>query len=318
MNIQPATPTIIAHAASLLKRGGVVAFPTETVYGLAADATNDKAVAEIFSLKGRPEFNPLIVHVNNVAMAEREVVWNAQAEALAKAFWPGALTLVLPRKKDSRISLLVSAGGDTLGVRMPAHEVARALIDAAATPLAAPSANRSGRVSPTTAQHVRDEFQNEIELIIDGGACVVGVESTVIDVSGDTPVLLRHGGITQEAIEALLGKPLATMQEKQAMLKSPGMLESHYAPSLPVRLNVTAPLASEALLAFGTTVPAGAMHTLNLSESGNDKEAAAKLFAALRELDTDEYSAIAVMPIPEAGLGAAINDRLQRAAAHRP
>ena len=251
-------------------------------------------------------------------MAQRYVKWNALAEALARLFWPGPLTFVLPRADGSHVSLLASAGGDTLGIRMPAHPVALGLIKSAGTPIAAPSANRSGRVSPTTAQHVGEEFGDALPLIIDGGACAVGVESTVLDITNDVPVLLRPGGVTRDAIEKALGMTIVTLQHKQAMLKSPGMLESHYAPSLPVRLYVTKPEAGEALIAFGKVVPAGAKHVINLSETGSDVEAAAKLFAVLRELDSPEYAAIAVMPIPEAGLGMAINDRLKRAAAGRP
>lgn len=316
MNI-PMTPSInIESAANLLRNGKLVSFPTETVYGLGADATNDTAVAEIFAIKGRPQFNPLIVHVDSVAMAQSEVEWTATADALAKAFWPGPLTLVLKRKKDSRISLLASAGGDTLGVRMPAHPIALTLIKSVTKPLAAPSANKSGRVSPTTAQHVKEEFGN-ILYVLDGGPCQVGVESTVLDLSSATPLLLRPGGVPKEALEALLGSSIAILQEKAATLKSPGMLESHYAPSLPVRLNVSSVLPTEALLSFGSKIPIGAKKVISLSESGNDKEAAAKLFAALRALDSKEFTAIAVMPIPETGLGIAINDRLRRAAADR-
>lgn len=314
--MQSANAINIGHAAALINNGHLVSFPTETVYGLGADATNDKAVAEIFSIKGRPQFNPLIVHVDGVAMAKQEVEWPQVADTLAKAFWPGPLTLVLPRKADSRISLLASAGGDTLGVRMPAHDIALALISAAAKPLAAPSANKSGRVSPTSAQHVRAEF-GEALTVLDGGACTVGVESTVLDLTCATPLLLRPGGVPKEALEAVLGVKLQTLQDKAATLKSPGMLESHYAPALPVRLNVTKPLPTEALLSFGPAVPSGARKVISLSDSGDDREAAAKLFAALRVLDSQEFTAIAVMPIPESGLGSAINDRLRRAAADR-
>lgn len=319
MNIQPATPKNIELAAVLIRDGKLVALPTETVYGLAADATNDKAVAEIYALKGRPQFNPLIIHVADIAMAKHEVEWNEKAEALARKFWPGALTLVLPRAQTSRVSLLASAGGDTLAVRCPAHEAAQAVIRAAGVPLAAPSANRSGRVSPTTVQHVHGEFGDGLALILDGGACGIGVESTVIDLTGKEPLLLRPGGITKEAIEEALHDILSLQAEGKGggILKSPGMLESHYAPSTPVRLNVTAPRADEALLAFGPHVPSGAKCVINLSVAGDDREAAARLFAAMRELDSPEFSAIAVMPIPEAGLGAAINDRLRRAAAGR-
>jgi len=336
INIEPISGNAIILAVKLLSDGKLVAFPTETVYGLGGDATNDAAVAEIFAVKGRPEFNPLIVHVSDVSMAQRLVEWNEAAQKLANAFWPGPLTLVLPRLPDSPVSLLASAGGDTLGVRCPAQASARALIMAAGIPLAAPSANRSGRVSPTTAQHVYEELGNDVPLILDGGACEVGIESTVIDISSDAPVLLRPGFIAAEQIEAVLGRPPhpnplpigereanaprervrgIDYSEQQVILKSPGMLASHYAPSLPVRLNVTKPKSKEALLAFGDSVPKGAKATFNLSKAGDLEEAAANLFVALRAHDKPDYSAIAVMPIPEEGLGLAINDRLKRAAA---
>ncbi len=289
-------------------------FPTETVYGLGADATNDKAVAEIFAVKGRPEFNPLIVHVSGMEMAKRLVEWNDAAEKLAKALWPGPLTLVLKRSADSSVSLLASAGESTLGVRMPAHDAAQALLVAADIPVAAPSANKSGRVSPTTAQHAAEELGDVVSLILDSGACDVGIESSVLDLTGDAPVLLRPGSITLQQVEKVLGQKVLTHQEQQGALKSPGLLASHYAPALPVRLNVTVPLADEALLAFGSNVPLGAKVTFSLSLSGDLKEAAAHLFAALRAHDKPEYSGIAIMPIPEEGIGIAINDRLRRAA----
>jgi L-threonylcarbamoyladenylate synthase len=314
MNIESISKSSLHKAAQLLRLGKLVAFPTETVYGLGADATNNRAVAEIFAVKSRPQFNPLIVHVESVAMAQGQVTWNSMAEKLAHAFWPGPLTLVLPRKHDSVVSLLASAGGDTLGLRMPANQDARALIQAAGVPLAAPSANRSGRVSPTRAHHVKEELGKDIPLILDGGACEVGIESTVVDISGKVPILLRPGSVTREQIEAILGQKLMTQGEQTGALKSPGLLLSHYAPSLPVRLNVTAPRLNEALLAFGPHVPGGAKTIINLSEAGDLKEAAAHLFAGLRTLDIPGFTAIAVMPIPEEGLGIAINDRLTRAA----
>ncbi len=317
MNIHPAFANILEEAVRLLRAGALVAFPTETVYGLGADATNGNAVADIFALKGRPEFNPLIVHVSDAAMAQRYVQWNAQAQVLAERFWPGPLTLVLPRVEGCAVSLLASAGGDTLGIRLPAHPVARTLIAAAGIPIAAPSANRSGRVSPTQAAHVYAEFAQGVPLIIDGGACDVGIESTVLDISGEHPVVLRPGSVTQAALEEALQHMVLQPQGQGGTLKSPGLLASHYAPSLPVRLNVLEPRADEALLAFGAMIPHGAKTTVNLSVSGNLREAAARLFAALRELDCTEYAGIAVMPIPLEGLGIAINDRLQRAAAKR-
>ncbi len=314
MHIRTLNEDALAEAARLLRSGRLVAFPTETVYGLGADATSDAAVAEIFAVKGRPQFNPLIVHVDGVAMAQRYVQWNEKAAILARNFWPGPLTLVLPRLPDSRISLLASAGGDTLGVRMPAHPHALALIRQAGMPLAAPSANRSGAVSPTLAVHVQGEFGGDVPLILDGGACAVGIESTVLDISGDTPALLRPGFVTRENLEKALGQKVMTHRDSSGTLKSPGLLLSHYAPKIPVRLNVTRPRAQEALLAFGPKVPQGAKKVINLSASGDLKEAAAHLFASLRALDTPEFTGIAVMPIPFDGLGVAINDRLARAA----
>lgn len=292
-----------------------MAFPTETVYGLGADATNDLAVAKIFATKGRPQFNPLIVHVKDIAMATCFVAWNETARKLANAFFPGPLTLVLPRLPDSKISLLASAGENSLGIRIPSGETAQALLNAADIPLAAPSANRSGRVSPTSAQHVYDELGNTVPLIIDGGNCDVGIESTVVDLSSDEIILLRPGFITREQLESVLNKKISIIQEANGKLKSPGLLASHYAPSLPVRLNVDKPYNNEALLAFGSHAPEGAKFTLNLSNEGDLKQAASHLFAYLRKLDKpDDYTAIAVMPIPNRGIGIAINDRLKRAA----
>jgi L-threonylcarbamoyladenylate synthase len=309
----PATAENIGRAAEILRRGGLVAFPTETVYGLGGDATDDRAVAAIFEAKGRPKFNPLIVHVPDAAAAYALGVATDTAHKLATAFWPGPLTLVMQRAPGCPVSLLASAGLDSLAVRVPRHPVAQALLRAAGRPLAAPSANRSGRVSPTTAQHVAESLGSRVELILDGGACPVGIESTVVDVSGPSPVLLRHGGVTQEDIEAVIGN-LATSTSSSAP-KSPGQLESHYAPALPLRLDARDAKPDEALLAFGPGVPSGARTTANLSPSGNLVEAAANLFAMLRRLDGSGCRAIAVTPVPDTGLGRAINDRLRRAAA---
>lgn len=308
----PATADNIARAAEILRRGGLVAFPTETVYGLGGDATDDRAVAAIFEAKGRPRFNPLIVHVPDDAAAFAMGVATGLARKLAAALWPGPLTLVMQRAPGCRVSLLASAGLDSLAVRVPRHPIAQALLRAAGRPLAAPSANQSGKVSPTTAQHVAESLGNRVELILDGGACPVGIESTVVDVSGPAPVLLRHGGVTQEDIEAVIGKlaPAAP----SATPRSPGQLESHYAPSLPLRLDIGDVKPDEALLAFGPEFPRGAGTTANLSPSGNLVEAAANLFAMLRRLDESGCRAIAVTPIPDSGLGRAINDRLRRAA----
>jgi len=312
--IRPATADAIAQAGRLLAEGHLVAFPTETVYGLGADAGCDRAVAAIFAAKGRPRFNPLIVHVAEAAEAGALVVVDDRARLLMARFWPGPLTLVLPRRADAPVSLLASAGLDSLAVRLPDHPVARALIRAAGRPLAAPSANRSGRVSPTEAPHVAECLGGRVAMILDGGPCRVGVESTVLDLTGPRPLLLRPGGIAVENLQAALGEePLPPAAGGD--LKSPGMLDSHYAPGLPVRLGIRAARPGEALLAFG---PESGAAALNLSPSGDLEEAAANLFAMLRALDRPEFSAIAVAPIPRHGLGLAINDRLRRAASPRP
>ena len=307
----------IEAAARLIREGELVAFPTETVYGLGGDATNERAVAKIFEAKGRPQFNPLISHVLDAGEAKKLVRWNDTAEKLAGRFWPGPLTLVLPRAKDSPIALLATAGLDSAAVRAPAHAMARDLIRAAGRPIAAPSANRSGAVSPTRAEHVKESLGDRVTLILDGGPCTVGLESTVLDLTGAMPTLLRPGGATREAIEAEIG-PIAVSEalpEGEAPRKSPGQLESHYAPSRPVRLNATSVAPDEALLAFGANPPRGAAATLNLSPAADLTEAAANLFAHLRALDRPGIVRIAVMPVPEKGLGLAINDRLRRAAA---
>ncbi|CAA7614673.1 L-threonylcarbamoyladenylate synthase [Magnetospirillum sp. UT-4] len=314
VRIEPPVPAAIAEAAALLRHGGLVAFPTETVYGLGGDATADRAVAAIFAAKDRPSFNPLIVHVAEAHQAEALVKVDGRARRLMARFWPGPLTLVLPRADHSPVSLLASAGLDTIAVRLPDHAVARALIAAAGRPLAAPSANRSGAVSPTLAAHVAESLGARVAMILDGGPCRVGLESTVLDLSGPVPTLLRPGGIAPEAIEAVLGEELLHPAEDPAAPRSPGMLESHYAPGLPVRLDARSRRDGEALLAFGAA-PADA--ALNLSPAGDLEEAAANLFASLRALDRPDFTAIAVMPIPETGLGLAINDRLRRAAAPR-
>ena len=312
--ISPPSPEAVARAAALLRAGRLVAFPTETVYGLGGDATDERAVAAIFAAKDRPRFNPLIVHVPNLAEAEALVVFDARARKIAARFWPGPLTLVLPRRPDSGVSLLACAGLDTIAVRVPAHPIARALLRAAGRPIAAPSANRSGRVSPTEAVHVAPEFGAEVATIIDGGRCRVGLESTVLDLTGETPALLRPGGIPIEALSALLG-PITV--GAPGPLKSPGLLASHYAPALPLRLDAVDARRGEALLAFGAGIPPGFVEVLWLSRSGDLAEAAANLFAMLRRLDRPTFSGIAVTPIPEHGLGLAINDRLRRAAAPR-
>lgn len=307
----------IAEAARLIRAGELVAFPTETVYGLGADATNERAVAKIFEAKGRPHFNPLISHVADAAEARRFVAWSEMADKLADKFWPGPLTLVLPRCEGSTIALLTTAGLDTVAIRAPAHPMALALIRAAGCPIAGPSANRSGTISPTRAEHVAESLGARVSMILDGGPCTVGVESTVLDLTTETPVLLRPGGATREAIEAVIGRIAVSdaLPTGDAARKSPGQLLSHYAPSRPVRLEATTVAPDEGLLAFGPAPMPGARSTLNLSPTGDLGEAAANLFAQLRALDRPEIACIAVMPIPQTGLGLAINDRLRRAAA---
>lgn len=315
--IVPADPNAVARAATLLGQGELVAFPTETVYGLGADAMNDRAVAQVFAVKRRPRFNPLIIHVGDRAGAQRLGLWNERAERLARAFWPGALTLILSRRPGCALSLLASAGLDSVALRVPAHPVAQALLQAFGGPIAAPSANRSGRVSPTTAAHVAQELRNAVALILDGGRCPVGLESTIVDGRPERAVLLRPGGIPRAAIEAVIGPLGQRPPEDGGRPRAPGGLESHYAPGLPLRLHATAARADEALLAFGPVVPGGAGATLNLSPTGDLAEAGANLFAFLRALDRPPFKAIAVMTIPDDGLGEAINDRLARAAAPR-
>jgi L-threonylcarbamoyladenylate synthase len=312
--ILPASPSAIARAARLLRAGRLIAFPTETVYGLGADATNERAVAAIFAAKGRPRFNPLIVHVPGLAEAEAYAMFDARARAIAAHFWPGPLTLVLRRRDGCGLALLASAGLDTMAIRAPAHPVAQALLRAAGRPIAAPSANRSGRVSPTEAAHVADELGARVALILDDGRTPVGLESTVLDLSGEAPALLRPGGVTLEELTELVG-PISV--RASGPLRSPGMLASHYAPALPLRLEAGEARPGEALLAFGADPPPGFAEILWLSRGGDLAEAAANLFAMLRRLDRPPFTGIAVMPIPEHGLGQAINDRLRRAAAPR-
>ncbi|WP_424832331.1 L-threonylcarbamoyladenylate synthase [Ruegeria sp.] len=304
-----ADPAGLAQAADLLRQGQLVAFPTETVYGLGGDALNGEAVAAIYAAKGRPSFNPLIAHVASVEAAHRFVQWSNQAERLATAFWPGPLTLVLPLREGHGVSSLVTAGLDTLAVRVPAHPTARALLQAVDGPVAAPSANPSGRISPTTAEHVRAGLDGRIAAVVDDGPCGVGLESTIVGLAGE-PTLLRPGGVALDQIEEVLGAQLHIHQSGD-LLTAPGQLQSHYAPDAPVRLNALARQADEILLGFG---PVDC--DVNLSADGDLPEAAANLFATLHDLDKSGRP-IAVTPIPDEGLGAAINDRLRRAAAPR-
>jgi L-threonylcarbamoyladenylate synthase len=309
--IVKADKAAITEAARIIRAGGVVAFPTETVYGLGADATKGQAVARIFEAKGRPRFNPLIVHVADLEAALGLAEFNEKALALARHFWPGPLTLVLPLSQHPthRISELVTAGLETVAIRIPAHPAARDLLAAAAVPIAAPSANKSGRVSPTQAEHVEADFGGEVDMILDGGTADAGLESTIVTLAPQ-PTLLRPGAIAREDIEAVLDCSLADF--RQGNVQSPGQLLSHYAPRAALRINAVAALPGETLLGFGPLAPKTA---LNLSPTGDLREAAANLFAYLRALDALEPPGIAVMPIPEAGLGEAINDRLSRASA---
>lgn len=307
----------INEAARFINNGGLVAMPTETVYGLAADATEDASVARIFEAKGRPTFNPLIVHVANLAMAAQYAEISPLAKKLADAFWPGALTLVLPRRADCNLSLLVSAGLDTIALRAPNHPVAQALIAKAGRPLAAPSANRSGGISSTEANHVRQSLGSAVDMILDDGPCSVGVESTIVKIDDDTATLLRPGGVARQDIEALIGAPLSAAPHSDKP-EAPGMLTSHYAPAALLRLNASTPKENEAFLGFGAAA-VEAPFALNLSAKGDLREAAANLFAHLRKLDDicskHGLSGIAAASIPTDGLGEAINDRLTRAAA---
>jgi L-threonylcarbamoyladenylate synthase len=317
------TPAGIATAAGLLRAGDLVAFGTETVYGLGADAQNPRAVAAIFEAKGRPHFNPLICHYASADAAFAHVEAPEIAQRLASSFWPGPLTLVLPRRITCPVALLAGAGLETLAVRVPAHAVAQRLIAALGRPIAAPSANRSGSISPTTAAHVASQLNGRIAAIIDSGPCRVGVESTVLDLSGPTPFLLRPGGVSLEALEAAIGPVARGITEAAAQasrtLRSPGLLISHYAPNLPVRLNATSVMPDEALLAFGPALPAPL--TFQLSQTVSLFEAASRLFEGLHWLDANapaqNLRQIAIMPIPAHSLGLAINDRLTRAAAPR-
>jgi L-threonylcarbamoyladenylate synthase len=321
--ILPANGAAVADAARCLREGGLVAFPTETVYGLGADASNAAAIARLYEAKGRPSFNPLIAHVGGLEAARRVARFDAQAILLAEAFWPGPLTLVLLKAPGCAVADLATAGLDTIAVRVPAHPIAREILRAFGGPVVAPSANLSGHVSPTTAAHVQSDLAGRIDLIIDGGAVEVGVESTIVGCF-EIPMLLRPGGVPRGEIERVLGRTLlqppddADTDSSQPL--APGMLASHYAPRTPVRLNVDRLEAGEALLAFGPHVISGveaASEVMNLSTRGDLNEAAANLFGYLRALDASGARAIAVMPVPDHGLGEAINDRLRRAAMGR-
>lgn len=308
--IVPIQQGTLQLAAMHLRGGGLVAMPTETVYGLACNAANPDAVVRLYEAKGRPRFNPLIAHVASMEMAEQEAVFSPLAREIAAKFWPGPLTMVLPVASTGTVSDIARAGLDTIALRMPAHPGARALIETFGKPLVAPSANRSGHISPTTAQHVKEDLDGKVDLILDGGPCERGIESTIVSFVGERPVLLRAGALETSVLNEALGGTLAVRGEDDG-ISAPGQLKSHYAPNARVRLNAEAPEPGEGWLAFGETPWPG----LNLSETGDLREAAKTLFAALRTLDSS-HDRIAVAPIPNRGLGEAINDRLARAA-HR-
>jgi L-threonylcarbamoyladenylate synthase len=321
--ILPAGEAAVATAARCLAGGGLVAFPTETVYGLGADATNAAAIARLYEAKGRPSFNPLIAHVRDLGAAERIARFDEKAIALASAFWPGPLTLVLSKTKDCPVADLATAGLETIAIRVPAHPLARDILRAFGGPVVAPSANLSGHVSPTTAAHVQSDLAGRIDLIVDGGAVEVGVESTIVGCF-EVPMLLRPGGVPRGEIERVLGRALAQppddLNGDNGQPLAPGMLASHYAPRTRVRLDAERIEPGEALLAFGSGSVQGidaATAVMNLSARGDLAEAAANLFGYLRALDARGVRAIAVMPVPHHGLGEAINDRLRRAAVGR-
>jgi L-threonylcarbamoyladenylate synthase len=322
MTAEPGTRVLMADSAAIeaatrcLRQGGLVAFPTETVYGLGADARNGEAVARLYAAKGRPAFNPLIAHVAGAECARRLGRFDAAAEKLAAAFWPGPLTLVLPKLADCPVADLALAGLDSVAVRVPAHPLAHALLEAFDGAVVAPSANRSGHVSPTSAAHVLADLRGRIDMVLDGGPCTVGMESTIVSCLGE-PALLRPGGVARESIEHVLGRALALPAAAQTTPLAPGMLDSHYAPKARLRLEAQAPRAGEAFLAFGPDAPVASVMSLNLSPRGDLIEAAAKLFSHLRALDASGAAGIAVMRVPHEGLGEAINDRLKRAAAPR-
>ena len=326
MTIKSANEISIKEAADIIKSGGLVGMPTETVYGLAGNALDGAAVAKIYEAKGRPSFNPLIVHVSSLAEAEKVAVFDERAREVARAFWPGPITLVLRRREDAGISELATAGLETVAIRVPDHKVARAFLEQCAVPIVAPSANKSGTISPTSPMHVAESLGDGVDLILAAGQCAVGLESTVLDLTGEQVVVLRPGGITAEQVSHVLGVdvPYADALDEKSP-KAPGMLLKHYAPDTPVRLNAIDLDPGEALLGFGSikfmgVKGGGAAADLpdtqvqNLSKEGDLHEAAANLFAMLKVLDRPEHKSIAVMAVPEIGLGIAINDRLRRAA----
>jgi L-threonylcarbamoyladenylate synthase len=315
----PANRESITRAANLLREGKLVAFPTETVYGLGADATSDHAVAALYAAKGRPHFNPLIIHVAENKALDPLIEWTETARRLADQFWPGPLTLVLPRRRDAKVSLLASAGMDTLAVRIPSHPIAQLLLKEVGIPIAAPSANASGKLSPTAPVHVAASLGTKVDLILAAGESNIGLESTVLNLTSPTPTILRPGGITREQLEWLLGTVGSFSGTANQTPMAPGLQASHYAPDLPLRLNANGATEDEALLTFGPDrlIKGGAVR-LSLSPRGDLQEAASNLFAMLRQVDTPNFQRIAVTSIPAVGLGVAINDRLERAAVRVP
>jgi L-threonylcarbamoyladenylate synthase len=309
---EPIAEEVLQRAAECIQAGQLVAFPTETVYGLGADATNADAIAAIYAAKDRPSFNPLIIHVASLEAAEQLVVFDDRARILTATCWPGALTLVLPRREDCAVSLLAAAGLETLAIRVPAHALAQRFLEKAGVPIAAPSANRSGTVSSTTADHVRASLGGAVNMVLDDGPCQIGLESTIIDLAGDAPTLLRAGGVTIELLERQIGE-IKTATDDDTAPKAPGMLSRHYATAIPLRMDALELREGEALLAFGGRTLGPAPAICNLSRGGDVKEAATNLFDMMRQLDKPEFTGIAVMEIPETGLGRAINDRLRRA-----
>lgn len=313
--ILPSNTTTVSLLAEKLVNGELVAFPTETVYGLGADATNKKAVAAIYSAKGRPSFNPLIAHYPSLEAAQVDALFSEKALQLAHAFWPGPLTLVLPKKSDSKVCTLATAGLDTIAVRVPAHPIALELLKVSNKPIVAPSANPSGFLSPVTAQQVKKGLGEKISWILDGGKTTKGLESTIVDCTTDTPTILRHGPITLQMLIEKVRTVTESSQHSENMPKAPGMLLQHYAPRCPLRLSISNPQSGEALLAFGPgLIPLGFEIVLNLSPTGDLQEAAANLFDYLHQLEDQNVSGIAVMPIPHESLGEAIHDKLKRAA----
>lgn len=310
------TNTHLDLAINALNSNQAIAVPTETVYGLAANATSDEAISAIYKIKGRPSYNPLIIHIKSAGEATKYAYLNENAKKLMVHFWPGPLTLILPRKENTGLSVKATANLETIALRCPAHPVMHKLLSRISYPLAAPSANLSGTISPTTAQHVHQGLAEQIDIILAGGKTKIGLESTILDLSTDHPKILRPGSVSQQDIEDIIGA-IDVKEDSSAIIKAPGMLKSHYAPNLPIRLNAQFPIEGEAFLAFGPLLKEYGDRCLNLSPDNDLDEAAQNLFDMMHQLDDLKYTGIAIMPIPEIGIGIAINDRLKRAAAKK-